>query len=185
MINNKKIVVVIPTFKALSTIQKVIDTVPEFVDHIVVVDDKCPQESGKHVLKLANNRVTVIFHEINIGVGGATISGYQKALDLGADVLVKIDSDGQMNPEIMGEILGPVLNEGYGYSKGNRFGSLRSLNTMPKIRLFGNSVLSFLVKVASGYWNIMDPTNGYTAIHREALKNFDLELIDKRFFFRI
>jgi dolichol-phosphate mannosyltransferase len=183
MINSQKIIVVIPTYKAFLTIKKVVETIPDYVDHIIVVDDKCPQKSGKVALDLKNSRVSVIFHEINQGVGGATVTGYNKALELFSDIVVKMDSDGQMDPKCLNRILSPILNDGYGYSKGNRFGNLKTLASMPKIRLLGNSILSFLVKATSGYWNIMDPTNGYTAITRGSLLNINLAQVSHGYFF--
>lgn len=124
----------------------------------------------------------MIFHKKNQGVGGATISGLKRALSLGADYVVKIDGDGQMDASRMEDIL-KKLDDGYDYAKGNRFRHFSSLRKMPKIRLFGNSALSFLVKAVSGYWNIMDPTNGYLGISSKALKEIELSSIAKDYFF--
>jgi hypothetical protein len=116
-------------------------------------------------------------------VGAAVVTGYKKALELGCDIVVKIDGDGQMDPTCIGDFIEPLLRDKADYCKGNRFRSYRALKSMPKIRLFGNSGLSFLIKGASGYWNIMDPTNGYTAIHRRVLEKLILDRLSKRYFF--
>ncbi|MDD3595849.1 glycosyltransferase family 2 protein [Sulfuricurvum sp.] len=175
--------VVIPAYKVKKHLKEVITTIPDFVTHIIVVDDKCPQHSGEYALSLNIERVTVIFHEVNQGVGGSVFSGYQKALELASDVVVKVDGDGQMDPNFMKSLIQPIIDGHADYTKGNRFKDFKALKSMPKIRLFGNSVLSFLVKMASGYWNVMDPTNGYTAIHKRALEGLNFDHISKRYFF--
>ncbi len=169
MTHSEKIAVVIPAYKVIGQIREVILSIPESIDYIIVVDDNCPHRSGKEAEKLNREDVIVIYHEQNQGVGGAVISGYRKALELGCDIAIKMDGDGQMNPHYIGDLIGPLLQNEADYTKGNRFRDFRALRSMPKVRLFGNSGLSFLVKLASGYWNIIDPTNGYTAIHRRAL----------------
>jgi len=178
-----KTAVVIPSFKVHETIREVVLSLPESISHIIVVDDKCPNASGKEAEKVNRKNVIVLYHESNQGVGGAMITGYRKALELGCDVVIKIDGDGQMDPKQIDRLVEPLLRNAADYTKGNRFIDLATLRTMPKIRLLGNSMLSFLVKIASGYWDIMDPTNGYTAIHRGALKNINLEKLSKRYFF--
>ncbi len=175
--------VVIPSYKVDRSIREVIAQIPDFVTHVIVVDDACPLGSGEVAQRLSDPRVRVVFHEENQGVGGATISGYQKALELGADIVVKIDGDGQMDCSYMHSLIRPILEGKADYTKGNRFVDFGALASMPKVRLMGNSALSFLVKAASGYWNIMDPTNGYTAISREALSRLPLGAIDRRYFF--
>jgi len=183
MIQDTKITVVIPSYKASKKIHNVIQTLPEFIDNIIVIDDKCPQNSGEIALSLNNKKVDVIFHKINQGVGGAVISGYKKALEIESDIIIKIDSDGQMDPAYIEKLISPIINENAGYTKGNRFKDFIALRQMPKIRLFGNSILSFLVKASSGYWDIMDPTNGFTAISKQALIRLNLDEISKRYFF--
>jgi dolichol-phosphate mannosyltransferase len=178
-----KIGVVIPAFKVLDNIKEVIVSVPPEIDHIIVVDDQCPSSSGKEAEKLNRGNVTVLYHDRNQGVGGAVITGYKKALELGCEIIVKMDGDGQMDPKYLNDLITPLKRDVADYTKGNRFTNFRSLRSMPKVRLIGNSGLSFLVKAASGYWNIMDPTNGYTAIHRRVLEKLNLEKISRRFFF--
>jgi GT2 family glycosyltransferase len=125
----------------------------------------------------------VVANEFNLGVGGAVIHGYRVALDRGADIVVKIDSDGQMDPSLLPQILSPIVERLADYSKGNRFFNIEDLSAMPAIRVLGNAGLSLLTKLSTGYWNVFDPTNGYTAIHRNALEMLPLDKIDQRFFF--
>ena len=183
MFQNKKIAVVIPAYNVKKQIEGVVRTIPAFVDLIIVVDDVCPQNSGKFIQKLNLPKIEVIFHTHNSGVGGAVLSGYKKALESNMDIVVKVDGDGQMDLSYMEKLITPLIKKQADYTKGNRFFDLSRLKVMPKMRLFGNSALSFLVKAASGYWNIMDPTNGYTAITKEAIKEIETRSIDKRYFF--
>jgi hypothetical protein len=118
-----------------------------------------------------------------MGVGGATISGYREALADGATVIVKIDGDGQMDPGLVERFVEPILKGKADYTKGNRFFDVQLLAAMPRIRLLGNSTLSLINKVVSGYWNVMDPTNGYTAIHSATLRRLPLEKLDPGYFF--
>lgn len=178
-----KIAVVIPAFKVVNHINEVISSLPREIDHIIVVDDHCPFSSGKEAEKLNRENVIVLYHDLNQGVGGAVITGYKKALELGCEIIVKMDGDGQMEPKYLNDLIAPLMRNEADYTKGNRFTHFKSLKSMPKSRLFGNSGLSFLLKAASGYWNIMDPTNGYTAIHKRVLEKLNLEKISKRFFF--
>jgi len=178
-----KIAVVIPAFKVVDHIKDVISSLPREIDHIIVVDDRCPFSSGKEAEKLNRENVIVLYHDLNQGVGGTVITGYKKALELGCEIIVKMDGDGQMDPKYLNDLIAPLKNNEADYTKGNRFTHFKSLKAMPKARLLGNSGLSFLIKAASGYWNIMDPTNGYTAIHKRVLLKLNLESISKRFFF--
>jgi glycosyltransferase involved in cell wall biosynthesis len=154
------------------------------VDHIVVVDDSCPEGSGSFVAnQVPDHRVTVVFHEENQGVGGAVVSGYRKALELGADIVVKVDGDGQMDPALIPRLIRLIELGEADYVKGNRFYVRKGVEQMPAVRLVGNAILSFLTKLSSGYWSVFDPTNGFTAIHAEALRLLDLDLLSKRYFF--
>lgn len=175
--------VVIPSYKVSKHILDVIKDIPTFVKHIIVIDDKCPQNSGNIAETSNDDRVIVCYHEINQGVGGAVVTGYKKALEIGSDIVVKIDGDGQMDVNYMKKLIQPIVDGSADYTKGNRFTDFKALRQMPKIRLFGNSGLSFLVKASSGYWNMMDPTNGYTAINKHALEELDLDNLAKRYFF--
>ncbi len=181
--NNNKIAVVIPCYKVINQLENVLLTIPEFVDHIIVVDDACPQNSGKFAESLGLSNTIVLFHEKNQGVGGAVMTGYKKALELSADITIKLDGDGQMDPNDIDTLIEPILNKKADYTKGNRFHDFNALKNMPGIRLIGNSALSFINKFASGYWNIMDPTNGFCAISLKTLQQLNLKNIEKRYFF--
>jgi dolichol-phosphate mannosyltransferase len=184
-IEGSNVSVVIPCYKVREHILAVIAKIPERVSRIYVVDDCCPEATGQYVQSHCQDRraLPVIFHEHNQGVGGAMISGYRAALAEGATIIAKIDGDGQMDPGLLDRFVDPILSGRADYTKGNRFFDLELIASMPRARLFGNSVLSLVNKVVCGYWNIMDPTNGYTAIHATALRHIPLEKIDRRYFF--
>jgi len=179
-----KIAVVIPCYRVKDHILDVIDGIGPEVSKIYVVDDACPDGSGKFVQKNSKDkRLSFTFHEENQGVGGAVISGYKAAYADGADVVVKIDGDGQMDPSLISAIAKPVVEGSADYSKGDRFDSLENLFGMPKVRIFGNAVLSLWAKFSTGYWSMTDPTNGFTAIHRRALEAMNLDKIRRSYFF--
>lgn len=178
------IAVVIPSYKVTRHIESVIADIPAFVSMIFVVDDACPDRSGDLVqTKVTDSRVVVIRHEFNQGVGGAVMTGYIAALEAGARVIVKIDGDGQMAPEFIGAFVEPILRGEADYTKGNRFFDLERVREMPAVRLFGNAALSFMAKLSTGYYDLFDPTNGYTAIHASVVKLLPLDKISKRYFF--
>lgn len=179
------VAVVIPCFKVAGSILDVISKIPEFVSNIVVVDDACPEGSGKLVQeRVKDPRVKVIFNQENQGVGGAMIAGYREVLEnTDAEIVVKLDGDDQMDPRRISALIAPILSREADYTKGNRFDSLEDLEQMPKIRIFGNAVLSLFSKFSSGYWNITDPTNGFTAIHSSVLSRIKLEKLRRGFFF--
>lgn len=178
------IAVVIPTYKARRHILGVIDEIGPEVTRIYVVDDCCPDGSGDFVAtNCKDNRVSVIKHTVNHGVGGAVMTGYQAAIDDGMHILVKIDSDGQMDPALLMDFVIPIMHGEADYTKGNRFFDLEKVRAMPTVRLFGNAVLSLMCKVSSGYWNLFDPTNGYTAIHADVARYLPFDKISQRYFF--
>ena len=179
------ITVVIPAYRVQATIAAVLQGLPDYIKHIIVVDDASPDSTADLVTGLAQKdiRLTLIRHSQNQGVGGAMISGFRKALELGAQIVIKIDGDGQMDPTHIPALLKPLILGKADYTKGNRFRDFISLRHMPIIRRVGNLGLSFLTKAATGYWNIFDPTNGYFAIRSEALAQLPLDQIDKRYFF--
>jgi glycosyltransferase involved in cell wall biosynthesis len=184
MLVESKIAVVLPCYRSKAHVIDVIDRIGPEVSAIIIVDDKCPEGTGAHVAERSKDgRVHVIYHETNQGVGGAVITGYLYALDSGADIVVKIDSDGQMDPAFIPTLIAPLANGVADYSKGNRFFNPRDAGAMPVVRLLGNLALSFMTKASSGYWNLFDPTNGFTAIHRSALSLLPLKNVNKRFFF--
>ena len=179
-----KIAVVIPCYRVKDHILEVIEGIGPEVSKIYVVDDACPDRSGNFVQKNSKDkRLSFIFHEENQGVGGAVISGYKAAYADGSDVVVKIDGDGQMDPSLISAIAKPVVEGSADYSKGDRFDSLENLFGMPKVRIFGNAVLSLWAKFSTGYWSMTDPTNGFTAIHRRALEAMNLDKIRRSYFF--
>jgi dolichol-phosphate mannosyltransferase len=179
-----RLAVVIPCYKVTSHIANVIARIGPEVAMIFAVDDKCPDNSGQYIeANIADPRLKVVYNPENKGVGGAVMVGYRAALDAGADVIVKVDGDGQMDPGLIPDIARPVLSGHADYAKGNRFHSVWNVRQMPFIRLFGNAALSFLTKLSSGYWSLFDPTNGYTVIHAEALRQLELANINERYFF--
>jgi dolichol-phosphate mannosyltransferase len=178
------VAVVIPCYRVTQHITDVIKRIGPECHQIYVVDDCCPDNSGEYVQKhCADARIRIIRNRCNLGVGGAVMAGYQAALKEGADILVKIDGDGQMPPELIRRFIAPLLNGSADYAKGNRFYDLSNLRSMPALRLFGNAALSFMSKFSSGYWDIFDPTNGYTAIHGKVAAHLPLERISHRYFF--
>jgi dolichol-phosphate mannosyltransferase len=176
--------VVVPAYKVTSHIGAVLAQIGPEVARIFVVDDCCPEGSGRYVEESSQDpRVEVIFQTRNQGVGGATIAGYKAALRWGCDIVVKVDGDGQMDPRLISGLIAPIQRGAADYCKGNRFYDIERLQAMPPVRLFGNSVLSFINKATSGYWDLMDPTNGFTAIHRVALSRLPLDKLEHRYFF--
>lgn len=176
--------VIMPTYKSKSLVLDVIGRIGPQIGKIYVVDDFCPQQSGQYVMdNCVDSRVEVIFHTENRGVGGAVMTGYRRAIEAEYDVLIKIDSDGQMDPELIPLFLEPILNGSADYTKGNRFFNLEDVKDMPVSRIFGNSALSFASKLSTGYWNMFDPTNGYTAITAKIAQTLPFDKISKRFFF--
>ena len=165
-LDRAKVAVVIPCCRVRDHILSVIAGIGAEVDSIYVIDDSCPEQSGQYVQSQCRDpRVQVLFHETNRGVGGATITGYRQGAEDGATVIVKIDGDGQMDPQFIPRFVIPILRGECDYTKGNRFFYPVDLQGMPLARLLGNSALSFFSKLSSGYWLLFDPTNGYTAIH--------------------
>lgn len=180
----QKIAVVIPTYKARNHILGVINGIGPEVDRVYVIDDCCPDNSGEFVsANCEDNRVRVIKHVKNQGVGGAVMTGYKAAIEDGMQILVKIDSDGQMDPALITDFVAPIIHGEADYTKGNRFFDLEKVRSMPTIRLFGNAVLSLMCKLSSGYWNLFDPTNGYTAIHADVARHLPFAKISHRYFF--
>jgi dolichol-phosphate mannosyltransferase len=178
------IAVVIPCYRVTRHILAVIAQIGPEVSKIYVVDDQCPDRSGALVKEqCADPRVVVITHSENQGVGGAVMSGYRAALGDGISIMVKVDGDGQMDPALIPDFVAPILAGEADYTKGNRFFDLEQIRAMPPIRLFGNAVLSLLTKLSSGYWDLFDPTNGYTAIHAKAARHLPFGKISRRYFF--
>lgn len=180
----QRIAVVIPCYRVVKNISGVIHGITSDVWRIYVIDDKCTENSGRFVENNINeDRVKVIYHKQNQGVGGAVMTGYQAAIEDGADIIVKVDGDGQMDPNLIPYFIEPILAGEADYTKGNRFYDLEKIHTMPSMRLFGNAVLSFMSKLSTGYWDLFDPTNGYTAIHADVAKLLPFSKISRGYFF--
>lgn len=179
------VAVVVPAYQAGRTLASTLSTIPPFVRRIVVVDDGSSDDTASVAAAAADAdpRVVVVRHATNRGVGAAMRSGYRRALEDGAGLVAKMDADGQMDPAALASLLLPVALGRADYAKGNRFAHSREIRAMPMVRLVGNAALSFLSKLSTGYWNLLDPTNGYTAASREALEAVDLDAVDDRFFF--
>lgn len=179
-----KVGVVIPCYKVGRAVFDVIEQIPDCVTDIYVIDDCCPEETGKRVeSECADQRLQVLTHAQNKGVGGAVMTGYKQALEDGCEIVVKVDGDGQMDPTLIPHFIQPIEDGLADYTKGNRFYFVESAASMPALRIFGNVSLSFLNKISTGYWNIFDPTNGYTAIHAKVLEHLPLDKIANRYFF--
>jgi len=179
------IATVIPAYRVERDIESVLQNLPVYIKHIIVVDDASPDSTADLVAAAAkkDDRITLIRHAENQGVGGAMVSGFRKAIELGAQIVIKIDGDGQMDSSHIPALIKPLIQGKADYVKGNRFHDFHSLQQMPLVRRVGNLGLSFLTKAATGYWNIFDPTNGFFAIRAEVLVQLPLERIDKRYFF--
>lgn len=180
-----KIAIIIPAYRVEKNIEDVLNSFPDYIKHIIVVDDASPDSTADLVTARCKTdlRLNLIRHVQNQGVGAAMISGFKKALELDSQIIIKIDGDGQMDSTYIPNLITPLIQGKADYVKGNRFRDFVSLQKMPFIRRIGNLGLSFLTKAATGYWNIFDPTNGFFAIRSEILKQLPLEKIDKRYFF--
>jgi dolichol-phosphate mannosyltransferase len=180
-----KIAVVIPCYKVSQNLKSVLNDIGSEVTSIYCVDDNCPEESWKVAESIANkdSRIHIIRRKRNGGVGAAVISGYKAALKDNAEIIVKIDGDGQMSPQLIPKFIKPIYEGRADFIKGNRFYDLKSVSSMPLVRIIGNSILSFINKISSGYWNLFDPNNGFIAIHAKALRLVPMEKLNKRFFF--
>jgi glycosyltransferase involved in cell wall biosynthesis len=178
------IAVVIPCYKVARSITDVIASIGPEVELIYAIDDACPELSGKLVQKTCTDpRVHVVFHNSNQGVGGAVITGYRAAVEAGADIIVKLDGDGQMDASLIPYFIEPIQAGEADYTKGNRFYEVESVTRMPLIRMIGNAGLSFITKASSGYWGLFDPTNGYTAISARVVPYLPLNKLSKGYFF--
>jgi dolichol-phosphate mannosyltransferase len=181
------IILVIPSYNVEEEITGVLQSIPSYIDHVIVVDDASTDQTKILVKAMMDkdSRIVLISHLVNQGVGGATITGFKEALALKPDIVVKLDGDGQMDPQFLPELMTPIIENKADFSKGNRFQDFIALRQMPMIRRFGNTILGFICKASTGYWNIFDPTNGFFAIHRKKLKLLNLDKIDRSYYFEI
>ena len=179
-----RIAVAIPCYKVTRHVLEVIQAIGSEAEAIYAVDDACPDGSGRFIEEHNRDpRVRVLYNPENRGVGGAIVTAYQAAMADGMDIVVKIDGDGQMDPALLPSFVRPLLQGRADYTKGNRFFRPESVQGMPPVRLFGNAMLSFLTKLSCGYWNVMDPTNGYTAVRTSVLAELPLDKLERRYFF--
>lgn len=183
MYRDQRIVVAIPAYRAEATITGVIQSLPSFVDVVIAVEDASPDGTYEKLAACSDPRLIVLRHAKNQGVGGAMCTAYEKALQIGCDIVVKMDADGQMDPERLGDLLDALINGGFDYAKGNRFLHRGALGAMPRHRLLGSLVLTFLTKMASGYWHIFDPQNGFVACRAAMLQRLELSRIARDYFF--
>ena len=162
MYRGNRIAVVIPCFNVVQRLPDVLRTVPDFVDYVIVVDDGSRDGTAAAVAhaEIAARPIVMIRHQVNRGLARAMQSGFQRALEIGADIVVKMDGDGQMNPDALSGLLAPIVTGAADISKGNRFLQADHLRGMPFVRLLGNILLSFCAKLTSGYWNVFDPRTG-------------------------
>ena len=179
-----RVAVVIPCYRVRAQILGVLGQIGSTAERIYVVDDACPEKTGAFVQDACEDpRVEVIFNPVNAGVGGAVIEGYKVALRDGMEVIVKLDGDGQMDPALIPDLVRPIAAGDADYTKGNRFYNLERIREMPRLRIVGNALLSLMTKLSAGYWDIFDPTNGFTAIHWKVARQLPFEKISRRYFF--
>ena len=184
MYRQQKISIVVPAYNEETQITRVIDTAPDYVDTIIIINDCSPDRTAEVVRAhplFGSPRLVLIDLAVNEGVGGAIAAGYKWSRDNGIDIAVVMAGDGQMNPADMPALLDPVIDDGIDYTKGNRLVTGDAFKKIPKVRFFGNSILSLLTKIASGYWHVADSQTGYTAINARALRVIDWDKMYKRY----
>lgn len=178
-----RVVVVVPARNEERHVARVVTTMPEAVDHIVVVDDASTDATAAAARATGDPRLEVVTLPFNQGVGGAILTGHRRAIELGGDVSVVMAGDGQMDPDYLPVLLDPIADGTAQFTKANRFFEYGSFDGMPRHRVLGNIVLSFCTKAASGYWGLFDPQNGYTAVHGEALARLPLDRLSRGYDF--
>ncbi len=183
MYEGLRVGVVVPAWNEAAHIAEVLETMPEFVDFIVVVDDASTDNTSAIAHSVIDARVRVVTQPSNGGVGSSILTGHEIVFAEDCDVSVVMAGDAQMDPTYLGALLDPIAHDGIGFSKANRFFSRASYASMPRSRVFGNVVLSFMTKASSGYWHLFDPQNGYTALRRNAWNLIDPSAISRRYDF--
>ncbi len=183
MYKGKKIAVAVPAYNEERFIAEVIETMPSFVDRIYVTNDASTDSTGNILSSIASDKLVIVTHEQRMGAGAAMLSGYKRACADEMDVIAVMAGDGQMDPAILNRILDPVVEGRADYSKGNRLSVPQHRKGMSAWRAFGNFLLTWLTRLASGYWHISDPQNGYTGISRDILKRIDLDKVERGFAF--
>jgi len=177
LLNLYKIGVVVPAYNEEVLIEETINGIPKYVNRIYLVDDCSKDRTPEIIGRMKDPRLVPIRHEKNRGVGAAIITGYKLALKDNMDIAAVMAGDNQMDPEQLPGLLMPIINGKVDYTKGNRLISKDFRSGMSKWRFAGNSILTLITKIGSGYWHIMDPQNGYTAISKQALEILDLDSI--------
>ena len=176
--------VVIPCYMGGDITLKLVEDLKNYADFIVLVDDKCPLKTGRKLKEKFNDpNIEVIFNKENLGVGGATKKGFDFLLKKQCDIIIKIDADYQMDPVNIPKLITPIINNECDATKGNRFTNAESLLKMPRLRLIGNTFLSYLSKLSTGYWEIFDPTNGFIAFSSDSLNKINYSKTDNKYFF--
>lgn len=180
-----RVAIVLPCYNVGSRITQVLHGAPPSVTCLIPVDDASTDDTWSAILaaSAADPRIVPVRHGRNTGVGGATVTGFDMARSLGAEIVVKMDGDGQMAWDDLPLLLAPLIHREADCTKGNRFHDLQALRRMPAVRRIGNLALSFLAKAATGYWSCFDPTNGFVAIRHEALARLSRHRLDRRYFF--
>jgi glycosyltransferase involved in cell wall biosynthesis len=168
---------VVPAHDEEALIGQTVRSMPELVDHIIVIDDASADSTVETARATGDPRLEILTHERNAGVGGAIISGHRRAIGIGADVAVVMAGDAQMDPAYLPALLNPIVDDGFAFTKADRFFGFDSFAGMPRHRVIGNVLIGFLAKAATGYWNLFDPLNGYTATRTDALAKLPLERI--------
>lgn len=183
MFEGHRVGVVVPCYRVEGQIRDVLTHLPELVDRIFVIDDASPDRTAEIVEAIGDERITLLRHEHNQGVGGATCTGLAAALRDDVDLVVKMDGDGQMDPDRLPELLAPLARGEADLAKGNRYTSITSVRAVPLLRLLGNIALTFMVKLASGYWNLFDPSNGFVALRRGLAERLPLNRLPRGYYF--
>jgi glycosyltransferase involved in cell wall biosynthesis len=178
-----RVAVVIPCYRVAGQVADVVRSIPPCYAPVICVDDASPDDVAGALAALGDPRVVYVRHDRNRGVGGAVKTGWAEALVRGADVVVKMDGDGQMSGDDLAALVAPLLDGSADFAKGNRFVDHAALRAMPRVRLVGNALLSFAVKLVSGYWNVLDPTNGFVALRTDVLRRLDVPWLADRYFF--
>lgn len=183
MYQNKLIALVIPSYNEEQNIASVISGIPAFVDHIVVVDDASKDNTTEVVRNLSNDnkRLVLLQNSKNLGCGGALATGYKWAIENNIDIAVRMDGDGQMDANDIDRLVEPIANGEVDYTKANRLFSGEAYEKIPRVRFYGNAILSLLTKIASGYWHIADSQSGFSAIGKRALQTVNWDKMYKRY----
>lgn len=184
MLHHRRIAVVVPAHNEEKLIGQVLETLPSFVDRVFVVDDKSTDKTADIVrgfVAKAPDRYVLIQHEKNQGVGGAIVTGYKRAVDEKINAVAVMAGDAQMDPADLERVVSPIARGEADYVKGNRLFRGESWKMIPHYRYLGNSILSLLTKISSGYWHVADSQSGYTAVSLIALRSLDLDAIYKKY----